>query len=606
MGFNGNKSKVFSNKWRAVLFESINYTTYIVAVFLDRKEMKVSLHSTEIRFALLAGALRKEVKSGPTDETKCIRVRHGIYSLRGKAGQYIIRIRIPAGVVTAGQLETVAALTEQSGWEAGAHLTTRQGIEIAGLPAGEIPEALERLEDAGLTTLRTGGPFVRGVVACPFSGVAQDEIFDITPFALAVDSYFREHADFQKLPRKIKISFEGCAHDHVRTLVSDIGVRAVRRDGVKGFRITIGGGLGAAPKTALVLEEFVPVVKLFTSLEAVLRVFNRHGYRENRARARLKWLLADWGIEKFREAVRTELKGADTEWSTFSGGWPEVVEFKPAAGGEIDSVSTDAGFQAWRESNVQVQRQSGFASGLIRCPLGDLRAAQLRQIAGVARQFAGGLRTTIEQNILLRWVPEVSLPQLYQSLHGGALAGAPAEQLPDITRCVGATACLMAITNPRPAAEAIISGLEAELAGDDALRQLRIRISGCPNSCGHHHASDIGLFGVSKNFHNRPVPHYALLLGGVSSAEAFGVRVLEIPASNVAQAVREVIGFFKAERQADESFSAYVSRVGLAEWKQRLGPLTQVASPAEQPAFYHDLGSTLPFVVGARGGECAA
>jgi sulfite reductase beta subunit-like hemoprotein len=207
---------------------------------------------------------------------------------------------------------------------------------------------------------------------------------------------------------------------------------------------------------------------------------------------------------------------------------------------------------------------------------------------------------------LLRWVPEDLLPELYQSLQCGALAGASAEQLPDITRCVGATACLMAITNPRPAAEAIIGALEKELAGDASLRQLRIRISGCPNSCGHHHASDIGLFGVSKNFYNRQVPHYALLLGGVSSAEAFGARVLEIPALNVAQAVREVIKFFQAERQTEESFSTYVYRVGLTAWKQRLEPLTQVASPTDQPNFYHDLGSTQPFVVGARGGECAA
>jgi len=568
--------------------------------------MAASLQINEIRFGVLAEALRQEIQTGPTDATKGIRVRHGIYSLRGKAGQYIIRIRIPAGVLSTEQLETVAALTEQSGWEAGAHLTTRQGIEIAGLPAVEIPAALEQLEDAGLTTLRTGGPFVRGVVACPFSGVARDEIFDVTPFALAVDRYFREHADFQKLPRKIKISFDGCAHDHVRTLVSDIGVRAVRREGARGFRISIGGGLGASPKTALVLEEFVPAEKLFGSLEAVLRVFNQHGYRDNRARARLKWLLADWGIEKFREAVRAELKGADAEWQTFSGRLPEIVELKPATGRGTKSSSTDAGFQTWRESNVHLQRQNGFVSVLIRCPLGDLHPAQIRQIAGAARQFAGGLRTSIDQNILLRWVPEDLLPELYQSLQYGALAGASAEQLPDITRCVGATACLMAITNPRPAAEAIIGALEKELAGDASLRQLRIRISGCPNSCGHHHASDIGLFGVSKNFYNRQVPHYALLLGGVSSAEAFGARVLEIPALNVAQAVREVIKFFQAERQTEESFSTYVYRVGLTAWKQRLEPLTQVASPTDQPNFYHDLGSTQPFVVGARGGECAA
>jgi sulfite reductase beta subunit-like hemoprotein len=560
----------------------------------------------EGRFAALAGALRLEVQTGPTDATKSIRVRHGVYSLRGKAGQFIVRIRIPAGVLTAGQLETVATLTELSGWPEGAHLTTRQGIEIAGLPAAEISAALEQLEAVGLTTLRTGGPFVRGVVACPFSGVAQDEVFDVTPFALAVDRYFREHADFQKLPRKIKISFEGCAHDHVRTLVSDIGVRAVRQDDAEGFRISIGGGLGASPKTAQVLEDFVPVEKIFVVLEAVLRVFNRHGYRENRARARLKWLLADWGIEKFREAVRAELKGADTTWQTFSGRLPENVELKPSVERGTKSASTDAGFQVWRESNVHPQRQNGFASVLIRCPLGDLQPAQIRLIASAARQFAGGLRTTIDQNILLRWVPEDLLPELYESLQCNSLSGASAEQLPDITRCVGATACLMAITNPRPAAEAIITVLEKELAADPSLRELRIRISGCPNSCGHHHASDIGLFGVSKNFHNRKVPHYALLLGGVSSAEAFGARVLEIPALNVAQAVRQVVGFYQAERQAAESFPAFVSRVGLPAFKQRLEPLTQVASPTEQPAFYHDLGSTQPFVVGARGGECAA
>ena len=568
--------------------------------------MAVSSQINETRFGELAEALRQEIQTGPTDATKSIRVRHGIYSLRGKAGQYIVRIRIPAGVLTAEQLDTVAALTEQSGWEVGAHLTTRQGIEIAGLPAVEIPAALEKLDATGLTTLRTGGPFVRGVVACPFSGVARDEIFDVTPFALAVDRYFREHADFQKLPRKVKISFDGCAHDHVRTLVSDIGVRAVRRDGARGFRISIGGGLGASPKAALVLEEFVPVEKLFGSLEAVLRVFNQHGYRDNRARARLKWLLADWGIEKFREAVRAKLKGADAEWQTFSGRLPEIVELKPATGRGTKSSSTDAGFQTWRESNVHPQRQNGFVSVLIHCPLGDLHPAQIRQIAGAARQFAGGLRTSIDQNILLRWVPEDLLPELYKSLQCGELAGASAEQLPDITRCVGATACLMAITNPRPAAEAIISVLEKELADDASLRKLRIRISGCPNSCGHHHASDIGLFGVSKNFHNRQVPHYALLLGGVSSAEAFGTRVLEVPALNVARAVSGVIGFFQTERHEAESFSAFINRVGLSALKQRLEPLTQVASPAEQPAFYRDLGSTQPFVVGARGGECAA
>jgi len=572
--------------------------------------MAASLQNKESRFGDLAEALGLEVQTGATDATKSTRVRHGIYSLRGKPGHYIIRIRIPAGVLSAEQLEAVAALTEESGWAAGAHVTTRQGIEIAGLPGAAIPAALDRLEAAGLTTLRTGGPFVRGVVACPLAGVGQGEIFDVTPFALAVDRYFREHADFQKLPRKIKISFEGCALDHVRTLVSDIGVRAARREGARGFQVSIGGGLGAAPKAAQVLEEFVSVGGIFALLEAVLRVFNRLGNRENRARARLKWLLADWGMEKFRAEVRKELKGAGTEWPIFRGPLPEISEAKRVAEwlAEPDGngAATAAGFPAWQESNVKRQRQEGYAAVVIRCPLGDLQPAQLRQIAAAARQFAGGVRTSIDQNLVLRWVPEEWLPGLYEALQAGGLAGAAAEQLPDITRCVGATACLMAITNPRPAAEAIISLLEPEVVAEPVLRALRIRISGCPNSCGHHHASDIGLFGVSKNFHNRQVPHYALLLGGVSSAEAFGTRVLEVPALNVARAVREVVGHFKAERQADETFSAYVGRVGITTWKQRLEPLTVVFSPAEQPAFYQDLGATQPFVAGARGGECAA
>ncbi len=564
-------------------------------------------NETDMHFAELRAVIAQEVLGVSTDAGKSLRVRHGVYSLRGKLGHYIIRIRVPAGLLTPDQLETVAALAAQSGWPAGAHLTTRQGIEIAGLPGAQIPSALAQLEAVGLTTLRTGGPFVRGVVACPYAGVATEEVLDVTPFALAADRYFREHADFQKFPRKIKISFESCAQDHVRTLVSDIGVRAVRREGVNGFRLVIGGGLGASPKAALTLEEVIPVRDLFVWLEAVLRVFNRHGNRQRRARARLKWLLADWGIEKFRGAVQAELAGAGAEWPVFKGKLPEIQEAPPVASNEgITTIPQPAGYSAWRASNVQIQRQAGFAAVLLRCPLGDLLPGQLRQVAAVARQFAGGLRTTIDQNLVLRWVTEDRLPELYQQLLADGLAGAAAEQLPDITRCVGATACLMAITNPRTAAEAISAVLETELASEPSLRDVRLRISGCPNSCGHHHASDIGLFGVSKSFHGQPVPHYALLLGGVSTAEAFGTRVLEIPALNVASAVQAVLGSYRSERQPAESFPAYVGRVGLPAWQQRLEPLTRVAAPEENPTYYRDLGATESFTIGAKGGECAA
>jgi sulfite reductase (ferredoxin) len=556
-------------------------------------------------FQQLEQALLNEAESGPTDKTKAVRVRHGIYSVRGQPGRYVVRIRIPAGILTADQLETVATLTAAAGWEEGAHLTTRQGIEIAGVPAGRVADFLRRLEEVGLTTARTGGNVVRGVVCCPLAGVAAGEIFDVTPFALAVDWYFREHPDFQRMPRKIKIAFEGCTHDHVRTLVADIGVRASLKDGQKGFRIVVGGGLGASPKTAQVFEEFVPVEHLFVTLEAVLRVFDRHGDRNNRARARLKWLLADRGIERLRNEIvaeRTRLLAQGAPSFVL----PHVVEKRGPVDATAAISSRPTACETWRQSNVRPQKQPGFATVFVRCPLGDLQPAQILRVAEAARQFAGGIRTSIDQNLVLRWVPEQVLPALHEFLSPADLAGYCAEQLLDVTRCVGATACLSAITNPKPAAEKIVAAIEANLARDPLLRGLRIRVSGCPNSCSHHHAADIGLYGVSRQINGRPVPHYVLLLGGASSAEAFGARVTEILALRVAEAVEQTLELYQAERASGENFATFVNRVGLARVRQRLEPLTRMGAPETEPALYRDLGASRQFKVEAQRGECAA
>jgi sulfite reductase beta subunit-like hemoprotein len=441
------------------------------------------------------------------------------------------------------------------------------------------------------------------------SGVAADEVFDVTPYALAADRHLREHGAFQQLPRKIKISFESCPHDHVRTLVSDIGVRAVRRGEQEGFGIVVGGGLGASPKTASVLEEFIPRGDLFPVLKAILRVFNRHGQRDNRARARLKWLLAEWGLEKFRSEVLAELARFAQEWQSGTVSLPRVVEEQPPAGASKSATIPDGqagAFQVWRESNTQIQKQPGFAAVFVRCPLGDLLPAQLRLVAEAARKFAGGVRTSIDQNLVLRWVREDSLPELYEFLRKAHLADDGVGQLPDITRCVGATACLSAITNSRSAAEAVASAVAKELAADPVLRHLRIRISGCPNSCGHHHAADIGLFGVSKRINGRPVPHYALLLGGADSGEVFGARAIEIPAFRLSLAVEELLRLYRAQRAPDESFSALLGRIGPSRVRELLEPLTQVPAPEIEPAAYRDLGADRDFSVGAHGGECAA
>ena len=556
-------------------------------------------------FQLLEGALRRETRSGPTDETKAVRVRHGIYSVRGSPGRYVVRIRVPAGILSADQLETVATLTAAAGWEEGAHLTTRQGVEIAGVPADRVTDYLRRLEAVGLTTARTGGNVVRGVVCCPLAGIAADEVYDVTPFALATDQFLREHPDFQRLPRKVKIAFEGCTHDHVRTLVADIGLRADQRGGQRGFRVVVGGGLGATPKTAQVFEEFIPVSCLFITLEAILRVFDRHGDRNNRAHARLKWLLTEWGIDRLRSEVAAERSRLLSK-NTLDVVPPPVVEGTGQTNANRAAPERPAAFESWRLSNVRPQKQPGFAAVFIRCPLGDLQPAQILRVAEAARRFAGGIRTSIDQNLVLRWVPEVSLPALHDFLSPADLAGYCAEQLLDVTRCVGATACLSAITNPKPAADKIVAALAANLAHDPLLRGLRIRVSGCPNSCSHHHAADIGLYGVSRQINGRPAPHYVLQLGGSSSGEAFGARVVEIPALRVTEAVEQTLEFYQKQRGAGESFAAFVGRVGLARVRERLEPLTRAASPETEPALYRDLGSSRQFKVEARRGECAA
>jgi sulfite reductase beta subunit-like hemoprotein len=238
--------------------------------------------------------------------------------------------------------------------------------------------------------------------------------------------------------------------------------------------------------------------------------------------------------------------------------------------------------------------------------LGDLQPTQLLRVAEAARQFAGGIRTSIDQDLVLRWVPEAALPALHEFLSPADLAGYCAEQLLDVTRCVGATACLSAITNPKPAAEKIVAAVETNLARDPLLRGLRIRVSGCPNSCSHHHAADIGLYGVSKQIHGRPVPHYVLLLGGGNSAEAFGARVIEIPAQRVAEAVVQTLELYQTEHGTGESFATFVNRVGLSRFRQRLEPLTRVGTPEVEPALYRDIGSERQFKVEARRGECAA
>lgn len=557
----------------------------------------------------VAQAIQQEAQSGVTDATRSPRVRRGVYSMRDKTGFYMIRTRIPAGLITPEQLEAIATVAEEVAWPLGVHLTTRQGLEIPGAPADKVVSILQRLETRGITTYLTGGNAVRAVVSCPLSGVTPDEVFDVTPHALATDRYFHNKEAFQQMGRKFKIAFDGCQHDdHVRTLATDLGARAATQAGRRGFTVVVGGGLGATPKIAHPLEAFTAEEDLFSTIEAVLRVFARHGNRENRARARLKWLIEEKGIEWFRAEVLKERALVVQEGGLPAPSWPVIAESLSKASEVLatETAPTDAAYELWKATNVHAQKQTGLVTVWVRVPHGDLLVSQLRQIAAIAKRFAGGLRFSIEQDIVLRHVAEAALPALYAALQQAELSACCAGQLADITRCAGSDTCLSALTNSRGAANNIAKAISGDLAQDPVLKNLRVRVSGCPNSCSHHHAADIGVFGLSKQYFGRSVPHYALVLGGNHSGGAAGIRVIEVPALRVGQAVKATLLYYRSERATDETFTAFVQRVGAEALQKKLVALAQVPPPEKAPACYRDLGADGDFRIGAKRGECAA
>ena len=542
---------------------------------------------------------------------KKLRLQYGVYSMRRAPSAYMVRVRVRLGILQAGQLEALAEVCERLAPGRACHLTTRQAVQLYGVERAVLPTLLRCLAAAGLTTREASGNVVRNITCCPWAGVAPEEAFDVTPYAQAVGEYLLRNPLTQLLPRKIKIAFEGCPVDHARTPIHDLGIVGILHEGRPAFRISIGGGLGPQPRAAQLLEPVTPVDWLLPTVDAVLRVFERAGERRNRARARLKFLVETLGWEEFQRRVLAERPAV---WATQSG---HALRLGQAATGELavtrafhamDVERPDA-LARWCATNVAAQKQPGFASILVRVPYGDLSVAQLRGLAAMARTFAGGVRLTNTQNVLLRFVPRAAVSSVYEALEPLRLAEPWAERMADVTRCPGAESCLSAITRPRGLAEAIEALCHNGLSSM-ADASLSLKFSGCPNACGQHHIADIGGFGVSLRVGERYVPCYQLLVGGgTSSGNArFGQRLARVPAQWTPEAVRRLVVFYRDARQPEETFGAFVARVGIPTLQETLGNLPEVNLQAVQrdPQLCTDLGAEEPFVPDAGKGECAA
>ena len=523
------------------------------------------------------------------------------------------RIKIPYGGISPLQLEVLADLSEDYS-DGILHITTRQDIQLHYLHVDDTPDLMRRLAAVGVTTREACGNSVRNVTGCPLAGVCRTESFDISPYARALMQFLLGHADVQDFGRKFKPAFSGCEHEACGLVqMHDMGYVARVESGKRGFKVLVGGGLGAVAHQAKVLAEFVPAEEILPLTQAVARVFARLGEKKNRGRARIKFLVARLGIEEFRRLVLEERETLphDDRWSALLNDMPDQfsVPLKQASPPKTNGRPL-AEFAAWQQTNVYRQRQAGYCVAVVNCPLGDLTAAQARALADLARRYVGdNLRTTVEQNIVLRWVSEADLQPLHADLAAIGLADPGAGTIVDITACPGTDTCKLGIASSRGLAAELRQHLGARSAAlPQAIKDLKIKISGCFNSCGQHHVADIGFYGNSRKAANRTVPHFQVVLGGQwdENAASYGLPMGAVPSKAIPQVVDVLTERYVQERSSGERFQAFIKRLGKKELRAMLEPLMRIPDYAERPDFYTDWGDPREFTMGDMGvGECA-
>ncbi|MDE2926958.1 MAG: nitrite/sulfite reductase [Acidobacteriota bacterium] len=528
----------------------------------------------------------------------------------------MMRIKIPYGGVNPRQLEVLADTAEEYS-DGVLHVTTRQDYQLHFVHIDDTPNLMRRLASVGITTREACGNSVRNVTACPLAGVCHTEAFDVSPYAKACSAFLLGHPDAQDFGRKFKISFSGCREEACGLAsMHDMGaIAVVRREGGRirrGFELYVGGGLGAVPHQAKLFDSFLPEEELLPTAQAISRVFARLGEKKNRARARIKFLVAKLGIDEFRKEVlkEREIMPPDGRWTAFL---PEVPEFqetavRPAAA--LNGHQPPPGFEDWFRTNVYRQRQAGYAVATLTLPLGDLSSWQARELAQIARRFSGeNIRTTVEQNMVLRWVSEADLPELYGELDRIGLGAHGAGTIMDVTACPGTDTCKLGIASSRGLAAELRRTLGAKFFQlDDSIKNLRIKISGCFNSCGQHHVADIGFYGTSRTIKGHKVPHFQVVLGGkwTENAGSYGLAMGSAPARNVPEVLERITGRYLEHRSNGESFQQFVRSVGKKDLRTMLQDLLLVPAYEVDSSFYSDWGDPREFSMGDLGtGECA-
>ena len=558
------------------------------------------------------------------DNFRRFRLQHGAYGTRMTDDYAMVRIKIPAGQIYPHQLEKIAQLSEMYSIGS-AHVSTRENVQLHWVVLEDVSEIMHGLADVGLTSREACGNTVRNVMCSPLSGVCNDEEFDATAYALATARFLLSNPLNQALPRKFKFNFS-CCEKHGMTRIVDVGlipqIRELDGKNQRGFKIFLGGGLGNKSFVGHQLEDFTPEDDLLYTSIAVLQIFDRMGDRKNLARNRMRYLVDEMGWDKFKNLIlkqRTIVRATQSVIIRLNIN-QKSNEIKRPISISSESGSIPDGYARWLKTTTYKQKQEEYRAVFVTLESGDITANQLRAMAEITKDFSaeGFARNGFSQDIILRYVHESDLPNLYSRLLEAGLANSGSLTMASPVGCSGTSSCNLALTNShRLAKEIQRKFLELKLDEDDDLRDATIKISGCPNSCGQHEIATIGFFGGGARVGNDMYPNYSMSLGGrFDDKSMLGVTCMRVPVKRTIPVILKIIELYKKNKQSNDTLSRWIDRIvhgnetseikSVEDMKKILSPLVIPPSKDDDPDFYNDYGSDTSYHTMTGKGECAA
>ncbi|TKB98541.1 HEPN domain-containing protein [Pedobacter cryophilus] len=559
-------------------------------------------------------ALEQKIRAfreGKIDDERfrSLRLARGVYGQR-QPGVQMVRIKLPFGKVTFKQFLKIADISDEYA-SSNLHLTTRQDIQIHYVSLDRTPELWSKLEQDDITLREACGNTVRNVTASPTAGIDPSEPFDVSPYAHAFFEYFLRNPICQEMGRKIKFAFSSSEADTAFSFIHDLGfipkLKLENGEDVRGFKVVLGGGLGAQPSLAHIVHEFLHEDLIIPYAEAVLRVFDRHGERNNRNKARLKFLVNKIGIDELVKLVEEEKIANKVK--TFKINRDSIIQPQAAAPQNFAEVAIkdQLAYQLWLDTNVFEQKQKGFYGVYVKVQTGDIKTDLARKfIAAISGLVADEIRITINQGLLLKFATKEALPSLFLALEELGLSAPGFDSVADVTTCPGTDTCNLGISNSMELSRVLESVIYDEYPSFIEDKEIKIKISGCMNSCGQHGLAQIGFHGSSMKANGKVMPAVQVLLGGGIVGDGVGRaadKVVKVPSKRAPQVLRAVLNDYQAKADTYQSFHQYYDDLGKDYFYQLLKPIADQTTLTDED--FVDWGHQETFQTAIGVGECA-